>query len=155
MKTYEKIKSIDELNEAIEAGKNVALMAQRAGNTEVRVADEYYNKVIDTATWYRADGYDVYENADEFLRMAMLHVADDAYARAQDEDEDEETVEYEAEKYAKEIAKVFDVCNFTTDNVIRHSTWTPVSFEVVQKKTVAVSDYDVTTYFLAIIDDDN
>jgi len=153
MKKYEKIKSIDELNEAIEAGKNVALMEQRAGNTETRVADEYYNKAIDTTTWYRADDYDVYENADEFLHMAMLHVADDAYARAQDEDEDEETVEYEAEKYAKEIAKVFDVCNFTTDNVIRHSTWTPVSFEVVPKKTVAVSDYDVTTYFLAIIDD--
>jgi|GEM_PF-2906734 hypothetical protein len=155
MKKYEKIKSIDELNEAIEAGKNVALMEQRAGNTETRVADEYYNKAIDTTTWYRADDYDVYENADEFLHMAMLHVADDAYTRAQDEDEDEETVEYEAEQYAKEIAKVFDVCNFTTDNVIRHSTWTPVSFEVVPKKTVAVSDYDVTTYFLAIIDDDN
>ena len=155
MKTYEKIKSIDELNAAVEAGKNVALMAQRAGSTEASFANEFYNKSIDTVKWYRNDNYDVYEDADEFLRMAMLHVADDAYSRSQDENEDEETIEYEAEKYAEEIAKVFSKCDFTTNNVIQHSTWSPTSFEIVPKKAISVSDYDVTTYFLAIVDSDD
>lgn len=56
-----RIKTVEEALKLIDEGKEVVLMKRWNGEAVGEIVNYYYPELIDTAKWYREDGYDVYE----------------------------------------------------------------------------------------------
>lgn len=144
-----RIEIIEEAKRLIDAGKDVALVEKRYGASIGHVINANYGDVIDTAKWYRNDGYTVLETMEKFLEAMGRLIVD--YTS---DDNDPDTNYAMAEKIMDSVAGDLKYLNFNECNVVYNNNWQPYAYKVVPKFAVSVLDYDDKEYYLAVVNDD-
>ena len=135
----ELINNLQKLEQAQNDDKRIVLVEQRAGADTWRYINDHYD-AIDSVDWLTKDGADVWETPEEKINAYEMMITGDEYSR----DERHELLR----KRREEAARI----DWNRQIACRYDNWTIDAYDVFDRKTTHMTDFDVHSYSLAIWD---
>lgn len=140
-----RIATVEEAKRLIEAGKDIMLTEKRCGEKTEHIINAKYNALIDTAKWFRSEGYNVLETKKDFCRVFAQRIVNYKHRDIQ------VTV---LARILDEIMLLAPLFDFTSNNVIYDNNWEPYEYRIVPKLDVWVRNIAIKDAYLAVNIDD-